>query len=176
MRGPRAGGGPCTSNLTLSGGSHHTSLPFGHEIKMPLKNPFTAKHEIGIALLCIDALWKGNLRHPLNVLSYHSLALSFLFFQPFFFHWVSFVFEVRVLKKKKKGNTYGNMFQIWWYKWELAINDVVLISHMESDYQGSSRRRRGTQSLGCAWRACGRLLGPGTRGLAPQLWELLKIL
>lgn len=54
-----------------------------------------------------------------------------------------------------KGNTFGNMFWVWWYKWELTINDVVLISHV--DYHCCSRGRMGMQSLGCAWRTCWRL-------------------
>lgn len=145
MRGPRAGGAPCTSNWTLSGGSHHTSLPFGHEIKMLLKNPFTPKHDIGTALLRTDAFSKSSLWHPLNVLSCAILPL-------FVSEWVL------SLRSIKKGKTFGNMFHIWWYKWELAINDVVLISHVEFHYKASNRRRgRGIQSLGCAWRAYWRL-------------------
>lgn len=78
------------------------------------------------------------------------------------FSYLFFSFEFHILGKVvKKDEAFGERVQIWWQKWRLAINEAILISHMELDCRAfHSRGGWGSQTPGCSWRPCYRLSGP----------------
>lgn len=120
----------------------YTLIPFGHRMKMPIKNCTDCYFQktSGAA-----AHWwnsKRNLWHLLNVLSYHSPVLFFLLSG----------FYLYGEECWRKSNSYGNIFHIWWCKWDLTINDVVSISHVAHDYHCSCLESKEMQFLGCASR------------------------
>lgn len=154
MRGPWAG---VEARVLPAQSSRYTSIPFGHKMKMPIKNAVydNAPKTRGTATHGWNS--KRSLWHLWNVLSYHSPVLFFLLSGLCLYREECWM----------KGNSSGGMFHIWWYKWDWTINDVVSISHVAHDNHCSCLESKEMQSVGCA---CRISRGSGGRGPRPGAW------